>query len=98
MSRLGSSSGNGAGLSTSLVFAPANDHSARLQSRCSAGRISPRRPLDGRRYSAAWQTTIISVGLTTCGADGNSHEPQAVRRLMFDSFQVMLCLIVQPAS
>jgi len=57
--------------------------------------------LVGERYGsevALVATDLRGYGDSSKPADGDNHDPQAVRRLMFCSFQTMLVWYVQPTS
>ena len=87
---LGSSTGNGAGCPTLVFFSPLNVHRPFVHAMNSSFVMSDSREPLVFFHAFLYRTTISSTGAITYGAEALNHEPHAVRREMFPSFQIMV--------
>src|SRR3972149_2014594 len=85
----GNSIGNGAGCPTLFLLSPLNTQTPFVQSINSCFVISDFLLPPSFFQCFLYRITITSTGAITNGADALIHEPQAVRRDIFPSFQII---------
>src|SRR3990170_8717051 len=97
MQRLGSSKGKGAGWPTRFLLSPLKFQTPFVHSIKSL-RVTSDFPLCVFFHVFLYKTIMTSTGAITKGADALSHDPQAVRRDIFCSFQIIVEWYFQPIS
>src|SRR4030067_1531651 len=95
MHRLGSSTGNGAGWPTRFLLSPLKFQTPFVHSIRSL-RTTSDFPLWIFFHNFLYRTIMTSTGAITKGADALSQDPQAVRRDIFCSFQIIVEWYFQP--
>jgi hypothetical protein len=86
----GSSTGKGAGWPIFVFLSPLNVHNPFVQAINSSREISDMRDPLVFFHVFLYRTTINSTGEITKGADALNHDPHAVLREIFPSFQTIV--------